>query len=272
MRRSAENRDTRDGSVTDASMLAGLIVASSHDAIVAVNLRMEVLAWNPAAETLYGYHAADVLGRHLDILIPIDDRDDEREVVRLVAAGAHLDRYRARRLRRDGTLLDLSVSVSPVVDAAGRVIGVTSTCRPIGDRERAEAAVQAFLEAAPDAIVGVGADGRIVLANTQAERLFDRPRHGLVGREIELAIPAGIPDSTGTDQPATSTLAVRADGGTLPVEITVSLLDIGEGPVRCAVIRDITERLLAQAEQSRLRAEADRVRIDAQLQRTQRLE
>jgi PAS domain S-box-containing protein len=272
MRRSTENLDTWDGSVHDASMLPGLIVASSHDAIVAVNLRMEILAWNPAAEQLYGYRAADVLGTHLDVLIPAAGRDDEREVVRLIAEGGQVGRYRTRRLRVDGALLDLSVSVSPVADTDGRVIGVTSTCRAIGDRERADAAVQAFLEAAPDAIVGVGADGLIVMANTQAERLFDRPRHGLVGRDIDIAIPAGLPDPTGTDQPATSTLAVRTDGSTLPVEITVSLLDIGEGPVRCAVIRDITERLQAQAEETRLRAEADRVRIDAQLQRTQRLE
>ncbi|HYN92789.1 MAG TPA: PAS domain S-box protein [Pilimelia sp.] len=261
----------------DDAMGAG-IVHSSHEAIVAVDTDLRIRVWNRAAEQLYGYPAEEARGQPLELVIPPDRRADEREILGLIRVGARLDRYRTRRLRRDGTEVSVSVSVSPVADKAGNVIGMTSAARPLSERERLEASLQALLEAAPDAIIGVAPDDRVVLANTQAEGLFGLARHGLIGRRVAELLPDGLPPERprpaagGVPQPAAAMAARRHDGDTVPVEITVSIIDTDHGPVRCAVIRDVSERLQAQAEQARLRAEADRIRLEARLQRTQRLE
>ncbi|GAA2525857.1 ATP-binding protein [Pilimelia columellifera] len=130
-----------------------------------------------------------------------------------------------------------------------------------------DAALAAVLEAAPDAIIAVDADGRVVLANRRAERLFGQPMSQLVGADVRTLVPGGLPASADADVPVV-TDARRAAGGTVPVEVTV-----GEaGTLRCAVLRDISDRLTAEAEQRRLRAVAERDRVDAQLQRAQRWE
>ena len=241
--------------------------------MIAVGLDLTIIAWNPAAEQLYGYPADEVLGCSLDLLVPANHRSDEREILALILAGAKVDRYRTTRVRPDGSLINVSLTVSPLTDPAGATIGLTSIGRGISERERSEASFQAVLEAAPDAVIGVAADGRVVLANTQAEHLFTRTRHGLIGKAVTTLIPAGLP-ATPRDEltPNPPVLAHRHDGSTLPVEITTSNLDTDDGPVCCAVIRDITERLQAQAEQIRLRADAERIRAEARRQRTQRLE
>jgi hypothetical protein len=178
--------------------------------------------------------------------------------------------------------VEVSLSVSPFIDSVGQVVGTSVSARKTTERERLESNFQALLEAAPDAVVGVADDGRVVLANTQAEQLFGLARHGLIGKPIESLISGGLPESgppratTGAapaaQQDTSALLARRVDGGTVAVEVTTSVLDLDNGPVRCAIIRDITDRLAAQAEQVRLRAEAERVKLESRLQRTERLE
>jgi two-component system cell cycle sensor histidine kinase/response regulator CckA len=259
--------------LAQAGDLFARMVASSHDAMMVIGLDLNIVAWNPAAERLYGYPASDVLGRSLDLLVPEAQRSDEREILSLIIAGAQLDRYRTVRVRPDGSLIKVSLTVSPLTNPAGTTIGLTSIARGISERERSEANFQALLEAAPDAVIGVAADGRVVLANTQAEHLFTLTRHGLIGKAVTTLIPAGLPAPPSSElTPNPPVTAHRHDGSTLPVEITTSILDTDDGPVWCAVIRDVTERLQAQAEQIRLRADAERIRAEARRQRTQRLE
>ncbi|GGK02239.1 histidine kinase [Pilimelia anulata] len=252
----------------DRELLAS-IVRSSHDAIVALSLDLTILSWNPGAERLYGYRAHEVIGRSADVLVPADQRADIGELVRRVAGGARIDRFRARFSRRDRHLT-VSLAVSPLTDSRGTIVGVTTIARDISDSERAEARLSAVLDAAPDAIIAVDRRGRVVLANSRAERLFDRPLPDLLDRDVDTLVPGGLVGGE-ADAPVVSR-AIRRDGGAVPVELTLSVTDTDEGPLRCAALRDITDRLRARAEEQRLRAIAERDRLDAQLQRAQRWE
>jgi PAS domain S-box-containing protein len=306
-----------------SDLLAAALLNSSHDAVVGIDTRFTVVFWNPAAELLFGYPSHEIIGRPWDLLVPPERHADQREILSLVAAGARVDRYRTRRLHRDGHEVPVSLAISPLCDADGTLIGLSAIARKVSERERLEASFQAVLEAAPDAVVGVADDGRVVLANTQAEHMFGLARHGLIGRPIDKLISpwpgpegsgpghrtgqpgsgpghrtgqpgsgpghrTGQPDRAGRPgrpgrgpgtsgepaehPPSQPTLAHQSDGGAVPVEITLSMLDTDLGRVRCAVIRDITERLRAQDEHLRLSTEAERARVEAQLHRTRRLE
>jgi PAS domain S-box-containing protein len=265
------------GPEAQAQHLLASIVQSSHDAIVAMTLDQRVLSWNPGAERLYGYTADEMLGEHIDRVVPVERRGDEREIVDLVASGGRLDRFRTVRCRRDGSLVTISLTVSPLTAPDGTIVGVATMARDISDRERLDARLGAVLDAAPDAIVAVDGNGRVVLANGQAERLFGRDVRAIIGADVRDLVPDGLPEGSfrvprrPEDSPVLR-CARRRDGSEVPVEVTVSVADTAEGAVRCAVVRDVSDRLRAEAEQERLRAQAEHDRLEARLQRTQRLE
>ena len=269
-----QTRGTRERPPTDDLLRA--MIHSSHDAIFAVGRDFVVRTWNPAAEALFGYPAEEIVGRGVDLLIPDDRRADQREMILLMEAGARLERFRSRRRHHDGHWLQVTLTMSPLRDESGEMIGYTVIARAVSARERLESSFQALLEAAPDAFLGVGDDGRVVLANTQAETLFGLARHGLIGKEIDkLLTPplAGDVVPPADDDPhGPRATAHRNDGKAVPVEVTVSILPTDDGRIRCAVVRDITERVRAQERFLQLQAEAERAHVEAQLQRTQRLE
>jgi PAS domain S-box-containing protein len=269
-----------DGEMREGPGLPAAVVRSSHDAIVVADLDGTILSWNPAAERLYGRRAADVVGRPAEELIPLERRGDEAEICAIVAAGGRVDRYRSARIHRDGHPVDVSILVSPLHGPDGAITGVTTVARAVSQRERAEAQLQAVLDATPDALLGVDERGRVVLVNRQAERLFGRRRFELEDLPVERLLPGGLSRPTisvgAGDGPVTEDTrqrtARRYDGTELPVETALSALRTDSGPIVMVAIRDVTERIVAQAEQQRLREEADRERLEARLQRTQRLE
>lgn len=115
----------------DDAWLAG-IVLSSHDAIVGEALDGTVTTWNAAAERLYGHGAAEIVGRHADVLYAPEDRADEVSVRARIARGEPVEAYTAGRVRRDGSTVTVSVRASPVLDRAGHVVGIATISRPAG--------------------------------------------------------------------------------------------------------------------------------------------
>ncbi|MFI5934384.1 ATP-binding protein [Actinoplanes sp. NPDC051494] len=163
----------------------------------------------------------------------------------------------------------------------------------VAERERADAMFRDLLEGAPDAIIGVTADGTITLINAQAEHLFGYPRDELLGRPVDILVPEGIRDAhprhrehfvaragtQATESRATrpkgpgATLAgVRKDGSEFPAEISLSALETEQGVIVSAAIRDVSERLAAQAEREHLAAQAERDAEERRMQHTRRLE
>jgi two-component system cell cycle sensor histidine kinase/response regulator CckA len=283
--------DTAQREAARTRSLLASIVQSSHDAIVTTDLDGRVLSWNPGAEALYGHPGPDMIGRSIDLIIPEDRRGDEAQVRLMVRLGGRVDRYRSVRRTAKDEDIAVSTLVSPLIDERGTIVGTTSITRDISDRERAEARVQAILDAAPDAVLGVAESGEVVLVNAEAERLFGHPRYDLLHMPVALLLPDGLPavsavlrtggDSTPldsersaeeSDQRWATRRAARRGGAEIPVDIACSSLHTDSGVVIVAVVRDISDRLAAEEERRRLREETDRQRLEARMQQAQRLE
>lgn len=121
--------------------LLAAIVDSSDDAIVSKTVAGTIMSWNRGAEAIYGYRSEEALGRHITLIIPADRHAEEEEVVARIRRGERVDHFETVRRRKDGSLVDISLTVSPVRDAAGRIIGASKVARDITERKRSEAEV-----------------------------------------------------------------------------------------------------------------------------------
>src|SRR5262249_16075936 len=122
-----------------ASQQLAAIVESSDDAIVSKDLNGIIATWNRAAERLFGYSAREAVGKPITILIPDDRLSEEPEILRRIRSGQLVDHFETLRLRKDGTLIDISLTISPIRDASGRIVGASKIARDIRERRRAEA-------------------------------------------------------------------------------------------------------------------------------------
>ena len=122
------------------------IVESSDDAIVGKTLDGVITAWNRAAERMFGYSAAEAVGRDITLIIPEERRHEEHEVLARLRRGEKIDHFETVRRTKDGRLLDISLTVSPIRDGRGRIIGASKVARDITERRRAEAERQRLLD------------------------------------------------------------------------------------------------------------------------------
>ena len=125
------------GSRTTHESLLTAIVQSSDDAIVSKDLNSIVTSWNPAAERMFGYTAAEMIGRSIRTIIPDDRQHEEDEVLARIRAGQAVDHFETIRKRKDGSLVDISLSISPVRDDEGTIVGASKIARDISELLRA---------------------------------------------------------------------------------------------------------------------------------------
>jgi PAS domain S-box-containing protein len=125
-----------------ANNLLAAIVGSSDDAIISKNLNGVITSWNKAAERMFGHTAEQAVGQHITLIIPPDRRGEETKILEQLKRGERIDHFETIRMRKDGTLLDLSLTISPVKDAAGRVVGASKVARDITERKQAERALR----------------------------------------------------------------------------------------------------------------------------------
>jgi PAS domain S-box-containing protein len=117
------------------------IVDSSDDAIIGKDLAGTIVSWNAAATRLFGYAPEEIVGRSVLVLIPPELHHEESDILRRLAAGERIDHFETRRLRKDGQLVDISLTISPIRDASGKVVGISKTARDITRRKQVEAAL-----------------------------------------------------------------------------------------------------------------------------------
>jgi PAS domain S-box-containing protein len=260
------------------------IVDSSLDAILAKDLRGIITAWNPAAERLYGYSAAEILGRPVSLLIPDELAGESDAILREVIAGRAVPAHDTRRVTKSGQMVDVSVAVSPIKDGAGSVIGASTIARDISERIAAEA-TQAWtallVEQSPDAIIAIDADRRITTWNPAAEALFGytyAEAHGRIAQVVvrsddtdaQVEISASVISSGRTHR--YEAVRKHRDGHDLTVEISIAPLDGPDGQPRGAVvsIRDVTA---ARAAERRIdEARTRELALEHELEQTRRLE
>ncbi|MCU1344601.1 MAG: sensor hybrid histidine kinase [Acidimicrobiia bacterium] len=253
----------------DARKQLASIVESSHDAIVGKSVDGRIVSWNPAATRLYGYRADEALGRTLDLIVPPQTMDHELDLLARIVKGEHVELQETVRRTKSGAIVEVLLSMSPIHDDRGMIVGAATLARDVSRLKRVERMFGSLLEAAPDAMVCVDRHGRIELANAQAEALFGHARAEMVGKPIQLLVPAGsdLPNHGHLELPAR-----RRDGTEFPAEITLSSIETDQGWWVSAAIRDATERLQAEADRELLRARTERDQLAHQLEQSQRLE
>ena len=126
----------------NAVLLLAAIVDSSNDAIISKNLDGEISSWNAAAEKLFGYSEAEAVRQPITLIIPTDRHDEEREILRRLRAGERLEHFETLRVTRDGRFLDVSITVSPVRDSGGAIVGASKILRDISETRRMHRALR----------------------------------------------------------------------------------------------------------------------------------
>src|SRR3981081_2425055 len=145
------------------------VVEFSDDAIVTRDLEGIVGSWNRGAERLFGYAANEMIGRPIAILIPLDRTDEERQILDRVRRGEHVDHYETAFRRKDGSSVDISVTVSPIRDADGRTIGISKIARDITERKRSEERIVILAREAEHRARNVLSTVRAAVELTQAD-------------------------------------------------------------------------------------------------------
>jgi len=242
-------------SVSDAVFRA--LTESSPDGIVLVNQEGRIILVNLQTEILFGYSREELLGQAIEILVPQRMRGWHRgqragymghPQVRPMWAGLEL-----YGLRKDGTELPIEISLSPIEAGDGSL--VCTVIRDISDRKRIEERLRRLLDSAPDVMVIAGNDGRIVLVNTQTEKLFGYKREELLGQPVEVLVPERFwknhrahrgnymvnPQARAMGA-GNELYGLKKDGTEFPVEISLSLQQTDEGILVSSTIRDITDR------------------------------
>jgi PAS domain S-box-containing protein len=127
-------------SLTDAQRFAA-IIEYSDDAIISKDLNGIITTWNPGAERIFGYSAEEVIGKPITILIPPDRQDEEPFILNQIRRGERVDHYETVRRRKDGTYIDISLTVSPIKDVQGNITGASKIARDITERKRTDAQI-----------------------------------------------------------------------------------------------------------------------------------
>ncbi len=188
-----------DADAARAASLLASIVETSDDAIISKDLNGIITSWNRAAETLYGYSAPEVVGQPVYIIIPTERRGEMTEILSRIKQGERVEHFETVRVSKDGQHIEVSLSVSPVKDFSGRIIGASKIARNITERKRNEEAMRAsearyrtLFETTQDAIMIVNDEGRYVEVNESLCRILKTPREKLVGAHFSEFIPTHV--------------------------------------------------------------------------------
>ncbi|MGO4518037.1 PAS domain S-box protein [Terriglobus sp. 2YAB30_2] len=248
------------------------IVDSSDAAIMGESLDGTLTSWNRAATEMFGYSAEEAIGKPVLFLAWPGEAEAMNELLGIVRDGERIDGYETARRHKDGSQVFVSLSMFPVEDADGKIVGIAEIARNITDRRLAEEQIarshaevlaerkfREMIEEAPDAILEVNQAGHIVIANKTSETLFGYTREQLLGQPVEILVPMPHQNNhadnvarfvrSGRTRPMGQGLdlnARRKDGSEFPVEISLSPIRNAQEVLIVVVIRDVSERRKAE--------------------------
>ena len=165
------------------------LVDSSADAIISKNLSGTIMSWNKGAEQLFRYTAEEAIGRHISLIIPDDRMQEEEMILRRIRAGMRVEQFETVRARKDGTLVDVSLTISPVKDVSGRVVGASKIARDISDRKQYEEQLRALAEELESKVQSRTLQlrelsARLLEAQDEERRRIARDLHDSVGQVV----------------------------------------------------------------------------------------
>ena len=245
-----------------ASRLAA-IVESSDDAIMGKSLDGTITSWNKSAEHLFGYAAEEAIGQPKAMLLPADRPNEVRENIARLRNGEIVDHFETIRKCKDGSLIEVALSVSPVHDLSGKLIGAASIARDISERKQiqhdlaeSEAWFSGILNIADDAVIAVDESSVIQLFNKGAERIFGYNSDEIIGQSLNILLPkrfthnhqahirgfAQTPIVSRQMGDRSEIYGLRKNGKEFPAEASISKLDTSKGKTFTVILRDITER------------------------------
>lgn len=245
-----------DDPAENARYLLAAIVDSSDDAIISKDLNGIITSWNRGARRLFGYTADEMVGQPILRLIPEDLYAEEAEILRKIRAGESIDHYETVRVRKGGDRFPISVTISPVKDSRGRVLGASKIARDITDRRRLDDSryrLATIVDSADDAIISKDLNGIIQTWNPGARQMFGYTSEEMVGQPMLRLIPQelhyeedGILSKlrAGERIDHYETTRMKKNGERIEVSVTISPIRNAAGVVIGAskIARDISDR------------------------------
>ncbi|MEP7355338.1 MAG: PAS domain S-box protein [Acidobacteriota bacterium] len=221
-----------------------------------MNLRGTITSWNKSAERLFGHTAEEAIGKPITILIPSDRLSEEPQILEKIRHGGRVEHFETVRKSKSGALLQIELTISPIVDSKGVVVGASKIAHDIGDRvryEKARTLLSAIVDSSEDAIISKDLNGIITSWNVGAERLFGYQEAEAIGQPVTILIPPNHLDEepeiiarirAGERVDHFETVRRAKTGELLDISLTISPIRDAKGRVVGAskIARDIRER------------------------------
>jgi PAS domain S-box-containing protein len=231
------------------------IIEYSEDAIASKDLNGIITSWNKSAERLFGYKAEEIIGKPVTLIIPPELHEDEPRILGKIRAGERIEHFETVRVHKNGQRIDVSLTVSPIRDEKGNIVGAAKIVRDITRQKKLEEAalrLAAIVESSDDAIASKDLNGVVTSWNRSAEKLFGYKPEEIIGKHITMIIPPELHHDEdmilskirrGEKIDHFETIRLHKNGERIEVSLTISPVKDDDGNVIGAakIVRNITE-------------------------------
>lgn len=273
-----EDISERHWGAMESAQLAAL-VSSSDDAIISKTLDGTITSWNAGATNILGYQPDEMIGQPITRIIPPELHQEEKKILARLHRGERIQHYETIRLAKDGRRIDISLTVSPLFNQSGKVVGASKVARDITERKLAEQALRettarlrTLTETAVDGVILIDARGAVLMFNPACEKLFGYSADTVIGENVKMLMPQPyrhehdhyITNYRDTRDPkiigiGREVIGLRKDGSTFPMDLSVGEARQDGESIFVGIIRDLTSRKRTEAELEQARAELVRV-------------
>lgn len=246
----------------DMRPLLAAIAFSSNDAIIGKDRTGKITYWNAAAERLFGYPACEIIGQSISRIIPPDRGGEETLILNRVGRGEFLQHFETERVTKDGRIIPVSLTLSPILGQDGAVVGISDIVRDLSETQtlavalrQREALLRSILDSNPDGMIVIDESGIIEVFSVTAERMFGYKASEVVGRDVSLLMPDDYSEAhegymrryreTGEQRIIGIGRVVagrRKDGSTFPMDLHVGEATVPGERRFTGFVRDLTER------------------------------
>jgi len=166
------------------NFLLASIVESSEDAILSMDMEGIVTSWNTRAEKMFGYSAKEIIGKSIHFIYPTDKESELDEIITKLKQNERIEHFETERKRKDGSLIDVSLSISQIKNEKGSIIGIAKIIRDISGQKRTSAYARSLIEASLDPLVTISAKGKVTDVNEATVKITGVPRETLIGSDF----------------------------------------------------------------------------------------